>query len=155
MTLIYVAWLRKATTNLSRTADLRGGYFNLKPVEQKAELPTAGVVFGKPSRLNPKMTAVPMEQNTDEHKKVYVSRNLGLSHSNLCPRHLVSKTHYISIRHDCLFCPRDFIIHHCTVFPCLVPCWKVQGWSTPTQSIRTVATQGIDLKKKDEPFPIS
>jgi hypothetical protein len=48
-------------TNLSRTADLRGGHFNLKPVEQKTGLPTTAAMCGKTSRLNPKMTAFPIE----------------------------------------------------------------------------------------------
>jgi len=61
LNLIYVARLRKVTTNLSRTADLRGGHFNLKPVEQKTGLPTAAAMCGKTSRLNPKMTAFPIE----------------------------------------------------------------------------------------------
>jgi hypothetical protein len=109
-------------TNLSRTADLRSGYFNLKPLEQKTGLPTAAAMLGKPSRFNPKMTAVRTKQNTQEHNKLYLSRNVVISHRSLYPRHPVSKTHYISIRHDCLHCPRDFIIHHCTVFLRLVPC---------------------------------
>jgi len=73
-------------------------------------------MLGKLSRFNPKMPAVPMKQNIQEHKKVYLSRNMVVSHHNLYPRHLVAKTRYISIGYECLLCPRDFIIHHCTVF---------------------------------------